>query len=263
MSPTVPFDNLIFDSVPLRLLRLCEEVFPNSEISVAILPLSRLESQHTTTLQPWLHSKEISQHRNFSLEKRSREWLGGRICAKQSANNFFLDTKNPLFPPEFQQYRVQSEESGRPYFSTNYNLDFRFPELSISHSKGYATAMSSICFCGIDIQYTASTLSRVQEKFCTPHESRILEEQLPKLSPISRLTSLWSAKEAAKKMLSPGGIPGFHELKLYALHDHGENNYVLSFSTTNGTPSLQVATTMFNKNYALAICCTQSGRKIH
>lgn len=263
MAPTAHADKLIFDSVPLSLLRLCEEVFPNSEISVAILPLSNLEKQNSATLQPWLHSKEVRQHKKFSLEKRSREWLGGRICAKQSANVFFRAMQNSTFLPENQQYRVQSEESGRPYFSTISGLDFSFPELSISHSKGYAAAMSCMDFCGIDIQYTASTLSRVQEKFCTSHENQILEKLLPRLSPISRLTTLWSAKEAAKKMLSPGGIPGFHELELCALNDHNKNNSVLSFSTTNGTPPIQVATTMFSKDYALAICCANPETRIN
>lgn len=263
MVPTAHADKLIFDSVPLSLLRLCEEVFPNSEISVAILPLNSLEKQNTAILQPWLHSKEVSQHRKFSLEKRSREWLGGRICAKQSANIFFRATPDVTLPLGYQQYRVQSEESGRPYFSTTNGLDFNFPELSISHSKGYAAAMSSVDFCGIDIQYTASTLGRVQEKFCTPHENHVMEKQLPKLSSISRLTILWSAKEAAKKMLSPGGIPGFHELELCTLSKHNKDSNVLSFSTTNGTPAVQVATTMFSKDYALAICCAKSETRIH
>jgi len=263
MASSTHATKLIFDSVPSSLLRLCEEVFPNSEIAVAILPLSSLENQNAETLQPWLHSKEVSQHKKFSLEKRSREWLGGRICAKQSANVFFRAIQDPAFLPENQQYRVQSEESGRPFFSTISGLDSSLPELSISHSKGYAAAMSSMGFCGIDIQYTANTLSRVQEKFCTPHENQILEKQLPELSPLSRLTTLWSAKEAAKKMLSPSGIPGFHELELCALNDHNKNNNVLSFSPTNGTPPIQVATTMFSKDYALAICCANPETRIH
>lgn len=261
MASTTYADKLIFDPVPSNLLRLCEEIFPNSEIYIAILPLSTLEEQNNAILQPWLHSKERTQHKKFSLKKRSREWLGGRICAKQSANNFFQGMQNSNFFLESQQYRVESEESGRPFFAPTSDLDLHFPELSISHSKGYAAAMSSRDFCGIDIQYTASTLSRVQEKFCTPHENQVLEKQLPELSAISRLTTLWSAKEAAKKMLSPGGIPGFHELQLCALNDHTRNNNVLSFTTTNGTPPVRVATTMFSEDYALAICCAKAERR--
>ncbi len=263
MALTTHADKLIFDSAPLSLLRLCEEVFPKSEISVAILPLSSLENQNAETIQPWLHKKEVSQHRKFSLKKRSREWLGGRICAKRSANIFFRAMYNSTFCPGYQQYRVQSEESGRPYFSTISGVGFGFPELSISHSKDYAAAMSSLGFCGIDIQYTASTLNRVREKFCTSHENQILEKQLPGLPAISRLTTLWSAKEAAKKMLSPGGIPGFHELKLYAPNDHNRNRNILSFSTTNGTTPIQVVTTMFSDDYALAICCAKPEKRTH
>ena len=261
MASTAHTDKLIFNAVPSTLLRLCEEVFPNSGISIAILPLSTLEEQNSATLQLWLHSKERKQHKKFTLNKRSREWLGGRICAKKSANTFFQTMQTSTSFLESQQYRVKAEESGRPYFTATSGLDFTFPELSISHSKGYAAAISSRDFCGIDIQYTASTLSRVQEKFCSPHENLVLEKQLPELSAISRLTTLWSAKEAAKKMLSPGGIPGFHELQLCALNDHTTGNNVLSFTTTKGTPPVQVATTMFNEDYALAICCAKSERR--
>jgi phosphopantetheinyl transferase len=129
------------------------------------------------------------------------------------------------------------------------------PELSISHSKAYAAATSSRRYCGIDIQYCAQTLVRVQEKFCTSLEDHILQDTLPELPSLNRLTQLWSAKEAAKKMLSPGGIPGFHELELLKLSKKTKGNNLLFFSRPGSTSPIQVVTAMFHKDYALAICC--------
>ena len=263
MLPTTSPDELTFEPAPLSFLALCDEVFSDSAISIAILPLNNLNHQQTETQHRWLHDKEVTQYEKFSLEKRSREWLGGRICAKQSANIFFRGIQNPAYIPKHVQYRVQSEESGRPYFSTLKDLSLDSPELSISHSKAYAAAVTSLKYCGIDIQYSAKTLSRVQEKFCTSSEEHILEEMLPELSPIARLTQLWSAKEAAKKMLSPGGIPGFHELELFKISKPAADTGILFFSRPESSSSIQVIASMFNDDYALAICCARSDKEVH
>lgn len=263
MPTTVQAQKLNFNNLPLSFLALCTDLFPNSNITAAILPLNILEHQKTENLHAWLHTKEKTQLKKFSLEKRSREWLGGRLCAKQSANTFFKSIQQSTIIPEYSQCHVQSEESGRPYFSSNTDSSIHFPELSISHSKAYAAAMSSLSCCGIDIQYSAKTLERVQEKFCTSTEDRILENLSSKLPLISRLTLLWSAKEAAKKMLSPGGIPGFHELELNNLKRHTNGDTILYFSMTGKIAPISVATTMFTKEYALAICCEKSDKKAY
>jgi phosphopantetheinyl transferase len=263
MLPAAPSDKLTFDSAPLNFLDQCKDVFFDSTISIAILSLNSLDHLRTKPQHTWLQEKELIQFKSFSLEKRSREWLGGRICAKKSANTFFRSLQNQALIPQHSKYQVQSEESGRPYFSTTKGLDLTFPELSISHSKAYAAAMSSLEHCGIDIQYSAKTLGRVQEKFCTPIEDHILKETLPEISTIARLTQLWSGKEAAKKMLSPGGIPGFHELELLELNKSAHRINTLTFSEPNGPFLVQVVTSMFNEEYALAVCCARSKKEVH
>jgi len=263
MLPTAQADKLIFATPPLGFLALCKDVFPDAALSLAILPLSDLKPLQPAIQNTWLGDNELTQLKKFSLEKRSREWLGGRICAKQSANIFCLDTERPTTCPKHSHYLVESEESGRPFFSPAKSLDLNLPELSISHSKAYAAAMSSVRYCGIDIQYCAKTLGRVQEKFCTSLEEHILQNIHPELSSLTRLTQLWSAKEAAKKMLSPGGIPGFHELELIKVTKCNNSNNLLFFSRPGSTSSLQVVTGMFNKEYALAICCTTSENEVY
>ena len=255
MLPTAQADRMIFSSVPTGFLALCKNIFPDAALSLAIVTLSSLKQLHPETKSRWLHDKELLQLTKFSLEKRSREWLGGRICAKQSADIFFRAKQKQTCIPQHTEFAVQSEKSGRPYFSQIKNPDLNLPELSISHSKAYAAAMSSRRYCGIDIQYCAKTLARVQEKFCTSLESHILQVALPELPSLNRLTQLWSAKEAAKKMLSPYGIPGFHELELAKLSKKTNGNNLLFFTRPGNPLPLQVVTTTFHKDYALAICC--------
>ncbi len=255
MRPTAQADKLIFPSAPLGFLALCKDVFPDSALSLATVALSSQEQLNPETRKRWLHERELSQLTKFSLAKRSREWLGGRICAKKSADMFFRSRQKQENIPKYTEYSVLSEENGRPYFSAIKDSDLNFPELSISHSKAYASAMSSCRYCGIDIQYCAKTLGRVQKRFCTSLEEHILHTTLPELSSLNRLTQLWSAKEAAKKMLSPCGIPGFHELELFRLSKKTNGNNLLLFSRPESKSAIQVVTSMFHENYALAICC--------
>ncbi len=263
MLPIAQANKLIFSSAPLGFLALCKDVFPGAALSLAILPLNGLKPLQPATRNTWLCDDELTQLKKFSLEKRSCEWLGGRICAKQSVNIFYHNTEKPATCPKHSHYLVQSDENGRPFFSPAKSLDLILPELSISHSKAYAAAMSSVGYCGIDIQYCAKTLGRVQEKFCTSLEEQILQKTLPELSSLNRLTQLWSAKEAAKKMLSPSGIPGFHELVLLKVTKRNNANNLLFLSRPGSTSFLQVVTGMFIKDYALAICCTTSENEVH
>lgn len=131
-----------------------------------------------------------------------------------------------------------------------------FPELSISHSKDYAAAMTSTTHCGIDIQYPAENLLKVKERFVSIAEERLLQESFPELPILEQLSLAWAGKEAVKKMLSPYGMPGFLELTLHTIRPCDAEHAVLYFSQSDvvGKP-LQVATTMLPSRYALALCC--------
>ena len=262
MASSRQADKLIFNPAPLHFLALCREIFPDASISLAIIPLDRLKPKDSLALSTWLHPKEQRQLEQFGLEKRYREWLGGRICAKQSARMFFQSRKNQTFIPDYPQCVIRSDTNGRPSFRQVDGVNLTFPELSISHSKTIAAAMSSLSFCGVDIQFAAKTLERVQEKFCSAEEAQILAALLPDFSQIARLTLLWSAKEAVKKMLSPGGIPGFQELTLLKKNSLKNGVAVLSLKKTGGQRSIQTVCTMFSPDYALAVCCKQNTKGI-
>jgi len=241
---------ILFESLPSGISNLGSMLFPDSLLSVVILPLTEIN----TPTKQWLHEKELTKLSGFSFEKRHREWLGGRICSKQGLHTFLRQQNSFQLIPEHQQYRVTSEESGKPYFTGLNEIGFSFPELSISHSKDFATALISKTCCGIDIQHPADNLYKVKEKFCTEKEEALLQQALPELSALQQLILLWAGKEAVKKMLSPSGIPGFHELILQKIIPHGTSTAILKFSTPEEN-ILSVATGILNTGYGIALCC--------
>lgn len=206
----------------------------------------------------WLHEKEMIQLAGYGYPKRRQEWLAGRICAKQTLRAFLRHSpKTPLLP-KHSQCRVASEESGRPYFAQLPGIAFPFPELSITHSKSFAAALVSTNRCGIDIQYPGEGLVRVKEHFCSEAEEQQMEQSLPHLPLLSRLALLWTGKEAIKKMLSPTGIPGFHEIELCGITDTHDTDTLLHFSTATVQQSiLPVTAGILNNGYGMALCCLE------
>ncbi len=256
MSTSTQNTELTFNTLPTSFRALTEETFKDSQPSASILPLPDIEDAEAIHVERWLHPDESQKLATFTFEKRHREWLGGRICAKQSLGVFSRRTlSTAIVIPEHTQYTIQSEDSGRPYFASINRLDFIFPELSISHSNDFAAAMSSASPCGIDIQFSAKNLDRVRERFCSEPEGELLEQELDKSSNLSRLTLLWSAKEAVKKMLSPGGIPGFQELHLRRIEQRNDTDMIFTFSRNSETTSIKTAVSMIHDDYAVAICC--------
>lgn len=242
--------SICFDALPVETLNLGYALFPDSCLSIATLPLSRIN----TKLKQWLHKEELLKLDTFTYKKRHTEWLGGRICSKQALHNYLKQQNAMAMPFKHQQYKISSEDSGRPFFAGTEDSKFSFPELSISHSKDFAVAMVSRTYCGIDIQYPAENLIRVKERFIADREEFLLQKTLPQLNTLQQLTLLWAGKEAVKKMLSPEGIPGFLELTLVNITPHNDSNAVFSFSKTGKCP-LPVAAGILDNGYGLAFCC--------
>ncbi len=249
---------IIFKSMPADLSKLALGLFPDSFPSMVVLPLNTIKRLTAHTLQQWLHEKEMTRLATFSHKKRHREWLGGRLCAKQALFAYLSQHPVSSYLPEHHQFRVAVTETGRPYFDQPEDINFPMPAISISHSSDFAAAITSKTHCGIDIQYSAENLHRVKERFCTEEEEHILHQSLTHLSSLLQLTFLWSGKEAVKKMLSPYGIPGFHELHLQKIKQQGVSSATLYFIKKDESFNIfTVAVGIYNSNYALALCCQQ------
>ena len=209
---------------------------------------------------PLLHPHELLRLNEYHLAKRRAEFLGGRICAKLAIERFWQDVGlNPQ--PPLSRVEIISDPSGRPLATVDALWPRPLPQISITHGGQYAAALAADTPCGIDLQQHKDNLLRVREKYCTLAESQFLEELLPEMAQLSRLSLLWTAKEAAKKALSAQQMPGFLELLLTSPSTVQHQCLFLTLAIRVGgngkmPDSVSVIATIF-EDYGLAVCILQ------
>lgn len=160
------------------------------------------EEAHLT----FLNEDELTVYQNFIIDKRKRQWLGGRMTAKKAVS-CFLDGADI-----WRRISIESSSSGKPMVKLAQR-----PckiHLSISHSAGVAAAIASNTHpCGIDIQQVGDKVVKVASRFLSPGEESLLESLTG--SARERLTLLWAAKESIRKIADdPWHLPGFQEIIL-------------------------------------------------
>jgi phosphopantetheinyl transferase len=192
---------------------------------VTLLDLDHLalliqNGQEHSLCQQWLDKKEQQKLLELRYEKRHRQWLGGRICAKEAALQFLNNGLAASAELVAQHLQIGIAASGRPLLTPHDQSESHpsLPYISISHSGRYAMAAASSSPCGIDIQENHPTLLRVKDRFCTHAEETILTNSLETLHLPDHLTLLWAAKEAIKKAVTLDHMPGFLDLTLTQVH---------------------------------------------
>jgi phosphopantetheinyl transferase (holo-ACP synthase) len=205
-----------------------------------------------------LHTNELAILSGYKFPKRRSEYLTGRICAKMAVQGFAKLTKPHPAPLTLPEIEIVNTTKGRPRVLIHpENAVTLKMDISIAHSGDYAVALATESRCGIDLQRQDAALLRVQKKFCSETEYRLLETSPIDIDMTKRLNILWAAKEAAKKALSYWQMPGFLDLELRELKN-STNCIALSLHITH-TKSKQmvkevtVAASIFDE-YALAIC---------
>lgn len=226
-----------------------------SNFTVAEVRLDSLEDEMQQSgkedlAKTYLTKDEHHRFHEFTSRKRQVEWLGGRICAKYAANQLIEPTKE-VDHAEWQNWSVIADEHGKPLIKSN-QKEFANPALciSISHSDRLAVAIAAHFPCGIDIQKIVPTTLKVQDRFSIPEERSLLEKSngLKSLDENTRLTILWSAKEAIRKAVAVRPLLNFTEIKLIKITEHIEHKGLrLDFvcqrdntPTSNSTGSLKI-----------------------
>jgi phosphopantetheinyl transferase len=158
--------------------------------------LSLLLEQPGNDLPAALLSKEEQCFfSRFSYPKRRREWFGGRIAAKGAILACSDSTQSP--GPPMHKMTILPDDHGRPVTRHGTKL-----MVSISHSHRFAVACATDqSICGIDLQKTSSRLAALTSRFTCRDEQHLLTSQYPGLPEESRLTMIWTTKEAVKKSL--------------------------------------------------------------
>jgi len=160
----------------------------------------------------YLSADELEKWAGFGLKKRRAEWLGGRVAAKWAATELLGEDA-----VAWKTLVIRNEEDGRPYVATEAHTVAPF--ISISHSGDMAAALAANLPCGLDIQQPGTNILRVKKRFALREEEDILAASLPEaFTETERLTMLWAAKEAARKMVRTRPLLGLLEIRLLAGH---------------------------------------------
>ena len=173
---------LAYVQIDLKLLE--EEVSKQGEEKAITCCLSREEMDILSTL---------------SLDKRRKEWLGGRFAAKYATAGLFEQVESQKHDMHWSRYAIIVDKNGRPYISADNknSTNIPMPDISISHSGSMAVAMAvQKGFCGVDIQKVTQKVFKVSDRYCSHNEKQILEKFFP-VEPEKQaapLTKLWAAK---------------------------------------------------------------------
>jgi len=231
-----------------------------------------LQRDEAALCREWLHPVEQEKLSSLRHQKRHLEWLGGRICVKEALRCFLKNSRHPAEVPA-ANLQIIHAASGRPLVHQGVlNGDMGIPHISISHSGKYALALAAAAPCGVDIQENRETLGRVQERFCSQAEGRLMMDLLPGLDSSEHLTLLWAAKESVKKAVLLQAMPGFLELELSRIAlGHGLDHpggFLFTFAFTKedqgklgATASLPVqfqALVCLDHGYGIALCLSSA-----
>ena len=229
---------------------------PEARLQLGAVPLTTLDDCTPEMVSHYLSADELNRWTELSQRKRRTEWLGGRLAAKWAAAGLLGETT-----VDWQGLVIRSEEDGRPYVVTE--AQAVAPFISISHSGHLAASLAANLPCGLDIQQPGAKIHRVKKRFAAPEEEDILTASQPpeSFAETERLTILWAAKEAVRKMVRTRPLLGLLEIRL--LVGHGgrgtpHDPLALTFASGReqaGCPPNITVLCFFADNLAWAMAC--------
>lgn len=153
------------------------------------------------------------------LEKRKREWLAGRIAAKDAVRTFIANQCGVNLCPA--NIEINYNESGQP-FATILSAEVSHINciVSIAHAEGSAIAIvgaqESSQACGIDLEPVRNRGNDFVDMAFTQKEINLFDGK-PEAEKWEIITRLWCAKEALAKAIGQGlsGAPKTFEISKY------------------------------------------------
>lgn len=147
-----------------------------------------------------LSQQEAAKLATFHVDKRRRDWLLGRLTAKQLLQVVLSDTDGQ--PVALDQIVIDNDPEGAPFVSVH---EERLGcSLSISHSNGVAfCAVHPTTTLGADMERIETRDWSFVRSYFTPSEIAQVEATPPEQRDLLS-TAIWSGKEAALKVLREG-----------------------------------------------------------
>jgi 4'-phosphopantetheinyl transferase len=182
-----------------------------------------------------LTARELKIYEEFKVEKRRREWLGGRFALKQLAMNFFTF--------DMQHMEVRNSPAGKPVLMVPGGTHL---PVSITHSGDYAAAAIGLTGdnIGIDMELIENR-GKEWARMCF-HKDEISS------GAAFFLTELWAKKEAVLKFLGTGLSLDMKDLRFIGgrLMLYGK---ALDIWAQIGSPNIQVDASDLDGGYKLAV----------
>ncbi|NHJ84295.1 MAG: acyltransferase domain-containing protein [Asgard group archaeon] len=166
---------------------------------IEITSTHELEGQLSTAqikLDELLCSEELSKWQSFKVEKRKIEWLAGVLTAKKAVQQ--------LYPKiDYKDILIEKTEFGKPIaMIPNRKTPLK---VSITHSNGFAVAIAdSKINTGIDLEKIESRSKSIVDEMLSNEEKETIEQHSPGEITDELITKIWTAKEAATKVLGTG-----------------------------------------------------------
>lgn len=185
--------------------------------------------------EEFLTERELKIYNDFKVEKRRREWLGGRYALKSIAEGLFIF--------DIKHIEVRSKQSGQPSLAVPGGCSL---PVSITHSGDFAAAAIALSGMAIGID-----IESVEPRSPAWAHQSFAKEEISSWAPVF-LTELWAKKEAVLKFLGVGLSYDTKDIRFIngKLQFYGK---ALDLWAKLGSPNVQVDVQDLDGGYKLAI----------
>lgn len=159
----------------------------------------------------WLAGEELAQFSRLRSPRRRRDWLAGRLAAKQLIRRYLSHELRLSLAAS--QILIGYDRLGRPLAHLKAGAKGHQPQaaallarlfLSLAHSEGWGlAALSGAGEIGVDLQRVHPLRAGLAQRILTPGERDQLNRRFPRRDP-EALLLYWTLKEAALKALGFG-----------------------------------------------------------
>ena len=185
--------------------------------------------------EEFLSARELKTYEDFKVEKRRREWLGGRYALKKLASGFFIF--------DIKQLEVFNRASGQPVLGVPGGCGL---PVSITHSGDFAAAAIATAGMGIGVD-----MEVIEQRGAAWMRQSFGDDELSSAAPVF-LTELWAKKEAVLKFMGVGLSLDTRDIRFINGHLQFYGK-ALDLWARLGSPKIQIDIRDLDGGYKLAI----------
>ncbi len=185
--------------------------------------------------EDFLSPRELKTYNGFKVEKRRREWLGGRYALKKLASGFFIF--------DIKRIEVANRASGQPMLGVPGGSSM---PVSITHCGDFAAAAIATAGMGIGVD-----MEVIEPRGTAWMKQSFGEEELSSTAAVF-LTELWAKKEAVLKFMGVGLSLDTRDIRFINGHLQFYGR-ALDLWARLGSPKIQIDIKDLDGGYKLAI----------